>query len=329
MKKALFVLDHFETIYSPDVRRAIAADVELYAPQQKSDVLEVNPDLLRDVDVILSGWGAPRMDEIFLEAAPRLEAVFYGAGSIRSVTTEAFWRRGITIVSAWAANGVPVAEYALSQVLFSLKQGYRAAAAMRADPAKPFSREDVVGAYGSTVGIISLGMIGRLVVERLKVFDVHIVAYDPFVAREEAEALGVELVSLDEAFRRSDVVTLHTPWLEETEGLIAGRHFALMKKNAAFINTARGAIVRESEMIEALRQRPDLFAVLDVTRPEPPAKDSPLWVLPNVFLTPHIAGSMGKECYRMGAFMLEELKRYVKGEPLQWRITEEMARRMA
>jgi phosphoglycerate dehydrogenase-like enzyme len=102
-----------------------------------------------------------------------------------------------------------------------------------------------------------------------------------------------------------------------------------MKPGATFINTARGAVVREQEMIAVLQQRPDLFAVLDVTYPEPPEPDSPLYTLPNVVLTPHIAGAMGVECNRMGRYMVEELKRYLRGDSLEWGITREMARVLA
>jgi phosphoglycerate dehydrogenase-like enzyme len=130
---------------------------------------------------------------------------------------------------------------------------------------------------------------------------------------------------LDEVFRRADVVSLQTPWLKETEGMITGQHFAAMKPGATFINTARGAVVREPEMIAVLQQRPDLFAVMDVTHPEPPAPDSPLYTLPNVVLTPHIAGAMGDECRRMGHYMVEELRRYLQGDDLEWRITRDMA----
>jgi phosphoglycerate dehydrogenase-like enzyme len=135
----------------------------------------------------------------------------------------------------------------------------------------------------------------------------------------------VELLPLDELFRRADVVSLHTPLLKETEGMITGAHLASMKPGATFINTARGAIVREKEMIEALKKRPDLQAVLDVTHPEPPEPGSPLYTLPNVILTPHIAGSMDGECRRMGRYMVEELRRFVDGKPLRWQITREMA----
>jgi len=167
--------------------------------------------------------------------------------------------------------------------------------------------------------------VGRRVCELLSAYDLKLLAYDPFVAPTEAAKLNVELCSLEEVFGRADVVSLHAPWLTETEGMITGAHFATMKPGASFINTSRGAIVREGEMIEVLRARPDLFAVLDVTYPEPPVPDSPLYTLPNVILTPHIAGSMDGECRRMGRYMVEELRRYVKGEPLRWSISRERA----
>jgi phosphoglycerate dehydrogenase-like enzyme len=115
----------------------------------------------------------------------------------------------------------------------------------------------------------------------------------------------------------------------ETEGMITGEHLAMMKPNATFINTARGAVVREDEMIEVLQQRPDLFAILDVTYPEPPEPGSPLYTLPNVVLTPHIAGSLDNECRRMGKYAVTELRRYLNGEPPLWGITREQAAKLA
>jgi len=195
---------------------------------------------------------------------------------------------------------------------------------------KVFDKDKVWGCYNSTVGIISLGMVGRGVVRLLKNLEVKVIAYDPYVSKEEAERLGVELVSLEEIFRRAEVVSVHTPWLKETENMIRGDHLRMMKRDAAFINTARGAVVCEKEMIEVLQERRDLYAVLDVTYPqEPPADDSALWDLPNVILTPHIAGVVGAERLRMGEYMVEELRRYIKGEPLKWRISEEQAIIMA
>lgn len=125
------------------------------------------------------------------------------------------------------------------------------------------------------------------------------------------------------------MVSLHTPWLPETEGMIRGKHFAAMKPGATFINTARGAIVRENEMTDALKSRPDLFALLDVTHPEPPLADSPLLTVPNVIITPHVAGANANECKRNGSYMVDELKRYLRGKPLRFAITKEKAAIMA
>jgi phosphoglycerate dehydrogenase-like enzyme len=184
----------------------------------------------------------------------------------------------------------------------------------------------VAGAYGSTVGIISLGAIGRMVSERLRAFDVQVIAHDPFTTPEQAHALNVTLTSLEDVFARADVVSCHTPWLPETEGLLTGAHFRSMKPGASFINTARGAVVNEAGLIAALQERPDLFAVLDVTWPEPPEPDSPLYTLPNVLLTPHIAGSMHGECRRMGRAMVDELARWQRGEPLKYVVNRQYAR---
>jgi len=293
MKKALYVLnpDAYDRIYGPKERADIAALVDVYAPPQTAASVREEPDVLHKVQIVLSGWGAPHLNEALLQAAPDLEAVFYGAGSIRRMVSDAFWDRGIRVCSAWAMNAVPVAEYTLSQVLFCLKRGWQYARAMRAQRERP-PRVPVPGAYGSVVGLISLGMVGRAVCRLLQNHELCVIAYDPYVTKAQAADLGVSLVGLDDVFRESDVVSLHTPLMDATRGMIRGDHFRLMKQGATFINTARGAVVRESEMVEALQERPDLFAVLDVTYPEPPAPDSPLYTLPNVVLTPHIAGSL-------------------------------------
>lgn len=330
-KKGLYILDKnsYDLIYGEAERKDIESLVDIIAPHQTPDDIKKNPKILTDVELIFSGWGGPEVDEEFLAAASNLEMVFYGAGSIKGIVTQAFWDKGIRIISAYAANGIPVAEYTLSQILFSLKRGWHFALSIKEQGKYPSKKEGIFGAYGTTVGIISLGMIGRYVCNLLKPFDLEIIAYDPYAKENLAKELGVELCQLGEIFERADVVSLHTPWLPETEGMIRGRHFKSMKRYATFINTARGAVVNEKEMIEVLKERTDLQAVLDVTWPEPPEAGSPLYTLPNVILTPHIAGSMGKECNRMGRYMVEELERYLKGEKLNWEISQEQASIMA
>lgn len=324
MLKGLFILgkDNYEKIYSSRAREDIKKYVDIYTAPKSSAEIRENLSVLEPAEVIFSGWGGPKMDKEFLEAAPNLEAFFYGSGSIKGLVTEEFWDREITICSAWAANAVPVAEFTLSQILFSLKKGWYYAFKVK-EKGEYLPKEGIPGAYKTTVGIISLGMIGAMVCEHLQDFDVNVIAYDPYADQKKADQLGVELCSLEEVFSRSEVVSLHAPWLEETEGMITGKHFSAMKENAVFINTARGAVVCEQEMISVLKERPDLYAVLDVTYPEPPEKGSPLYSLPNVVLTPHIAGSIGQECQRMGRYMVNELQRYVEGKELKWSISKE------
>jgi phosphoglycerate dehydrogenase-like enzyme len=330
MINGLIVLNEHacELIYGPELLTEISRRVHLVAPPQTAASLGAHPALLNDVDVIFSGWGAPLMDGAFFSAASRLRAVFYGAGTVRGFVTDAFWERNVVLTSAYAANAVPVAEYTLATILFSLKHGWRYA--LGAKRLGRFPEQTLApGAYGAKVGLISLGMIGRLVRERLRPFEVEVVAYDPFLSAAQADELAVRTASLREIFETCDVVSLHTPWLKETEGMITGAHFELMKPGATFINTARGAIVREQELIRVFQKRPEITAVLDVTHPEPPASESPLYSLPNIVLTPHIAGSSDRECRRMGRLMLDEFDRWIRGEPLKWSITRERAAIMA
>lgn len=316
----------FQIIYPESIHKQIEKRVNVYAPPQTKESIEQNPLLLEKADVIFSGWDPPILNEAFLQKAPRLKAFFYGAGSVKSLVTDAFWERDIRLTSSYAANAIPVAEYVLSQILFALKHGWylrRQYKEIKSKDALQQEAHQVPGAYGSTVGMISLGMVGKTICRLLQAFDVNIIAYDPYVSAEQAAEFNVKLCSLEEVFQWSDVVSLNTPWLKETEGMITGDHLASMKPKATFINASRGAVVREQEMIKVLQTRPDLQVVLDVTWPEPPEADSLLYTLPNVMLTPHIAGSSGAECARMGEYVVRELDRFIAGEPPIWGITKE------
>ncbi|WP_186577261.1 hydroxyacid dehydrogenase [Aquibacillus kalidii] len=326
MVKGLYIMnqDTFDIVYPEQVRKGIEAISDIYRPPMTNQQIQQDISILKEVEVIFSGWGGPKLDQALLDAAPNLKAFFYAAGSLKNIVTEATWNRNLLMTNAVRANAIPVAEFTLSQILFCLKNGWAYTRSIRKTkqfPQKPFN---IPGAFGSTVGIVSLSTVGRIVCELLKPFDINIIGYDPYISDEEAKQLGVELCSLEETFKRSDVVSLHAPLLKETEGMITKEHFSVMPPNSSFINTSRGAIVREPEMIEVLQDRPDITAVLDVTFPEPPSQDSPLYQLENVVLTPHLAGSEGDECGRMGYYMLEEFKRYLNGEPLQWQVKKEL-----
>lgn len=324
--KGLFIMEEkfVDLVYPPIVKDQIEALADIYAPTLSAKGLIQNRSILEEAEVIFSGWGGPTLNEELLQAAPNLKAMFYAAGTIKLIMTEAAWKRDILITTANAANAVPVAEYTLSQTLSALKGGWHFTRNVRSNkkyPERPLAH--MAGAFGSTVGLISLSTVGRKVNELLQHFDVHVIAYDPFVSKEEAESLNVTLCSLDAIFESAEVVSLHAPLLESTTGMVTGKHLASMKPYASFINTARGAIIEEPEMIDVLKQREDITAILDVTNPEPPIPDSPLYTLPNVILTPDIVGSESAECGRMGAYMLDEFKRYLNEDPLKWQVSKE------
>lgn len=298
---------------------------EVYGPSERAAAarLATITDDVADSEVILASWGCPLMDASFLDTARRLRLVLYAAGSVRAFVTDDFWRRGVRVSSAYALNAVSVAEYSLAAILFSLKHGWR----LMREPGGSLSQ--IPGAYESTVGLVSLGAVGRLVRKRLKPCQVHVVAYDPTLSAEESRHLGVRAVDLAELFRISDVVSLHTPLLPETRGMVTAAHIESMRPGATLINTARGALVREDELVSVLKRRSDLQAVLDVTDPEPPPAESTLLRLPNVVYTPHIAGAIGPEQRRLGRGMVDELRRYVRDEPLRWELRREQVEFMA
>jgi phosphoglycerate dehydrogenase-like enzyme len=289
---------------------------------ENPDPLSLLDSRLAEAEFLFTGWGVPKMSAELLGRLPNLRAIFHAAGSVRPFVTDEVWARGIRVTSAALVNARPVAEYTFAMVVLALKRVWPRVTAQREFglylPDDPF----LAGAYGSTVGMLGLSRSGRLSRTFLDSLDVKVIAYDPTVSAVEAASLNVELVSLEEVFARSHVVTCHIPLLPETMGMLREEHFKAMRPGATFINVARGAIVRENELAAALQARPDLWAVLDVLTEEPPPPSAILPTLPNVLITPHLAGSLGPECQRMSQMMLQEIQRYLRGEPLKGEVKQ-------
>lgn len=329
--KAVFALDPeaLDIVYGQEDRVALAELVDIGPTILTPENWREHTALLGEAEILCSGWKSPVLDAEFLAAAPKLRAVFYAAGSVRYWTTEAFWDRGIALTTSYAANALPVAEYTVATSILSLKQFWRWAERARRGEGWGDHTRPIRGSFRATIGLVSFGMIARRTAELLASYDVGLRVYCPFLSDAESAEHGVQRLPLDELFSSCDVVSVHTPLLPETTGLINGRLVRRMRPEATLLNTARGRVLDQPSVIEALRDRPDLTAVLDVTNPEPPAADDPLFSLPNVIVTPHIAGSHGAECQRLGHYMVEELRRYLNGEPLRWPLSRELARRMA
>ena len=273
--------------------------------------------LLADAEVLVTGWGTGRISPEVLAAAPRLRAVVHTAGSVRALVDKACYARGVAISSQAWANAVPVTEYTLAMILLAAKGTFRAQREYRSGRAAydVQTRLASYGAYGCRVGVIGASVIGRGVLELLRPFDLDVALADPTVDSRVAAELGATLLTLDELMATSDVVSLHAPWWPSTEGMIGARELSLLRDGGTFINSARGALVDESALIAELRTG-RIDAIVDTTWPEVPAPDSPLWDLPNLMLTPHIAGSAGRELRRLGESAVREVARVVRGESL-------------
>ncbi|MHB1318560.1 MAG: hydroxyacid dehydrogenase, partial [Anaerolineae bacterium] len=291
-------------VYGPERRERIAELTDLYP----EEIHAANLDLLsgmRDLEVIFSTWGMPVLDAAALERLPRLQAVFYAAGSVRAFA-EPLLERGILVTSAWAANAIPVAEFALAQILLACKGYFRNVRDYR--PETGLSAHDCFrgpGIYDVPVALIGAGQVASALIERLRPFHLEVLVVDPFLSDGAAEELGVRLVSMGRAFSEAYVVSNHLPNLPDLVGALNGALFASMRPGAVFINTGRGAQVVEAEFAAVFRERTDLTALLDVTWPEPPETESPLWRLPNVHISSHIAGSLNNEVGRLADYAIE------------------------
>ena len=286
--------------------------------------------LLLRAEILLTGWGAPPVDAAVLERAPGLRAIAHAAGTVKNVVTPACFARGVRVVSAAAANALPVAEYTLAAILLANKRIFRIGrryTELRAFRLWP-QEFPGLGNRGKRIGVVGASRVGRRVIELLRPFDFTVLVHDPYLEASEARKLGVEALELDDLLRRSDVVTLHAPSLPGTRHMLDARRLGLLRDGAVLVNTARGALVDPAALErELVSGRID--AVIDTTEPEVLPADSPLYDLPNVFLTPHVAGALGPETQRLLELVLDEIERFVRGEPLRHEVRAEDWERIA
>ena len=332
--KAIFLCKNADKIFRVFDAQCVSALSALTGAEAKvytTTDIEEDPTAFADTEIILSTWGMPKFTEEEIKTyLPRLKCVFYGAGTVQSFARP-FLACGVKVFSAWAANAVPVAEMTVAQIVLANKGYYLTTRLCRESSyaAAQAAHKACRGNYGETVGIIGAGMIGRLVIQMLKAYRLSVLVFDPFLSEEQAAALGVEKCDLSTLFSRAFVVSNHLANNAQTKGMLCYDHFARMRENAVFINTGRGAQVVEEDLVRALRERPDLTALLDVTDPEPPLADHPFYTLSNCLLTPHIAGSAGDEVARMGEYMLAECRAYLSGEPTRFEVSVTMLETMA
>jgi phosphoglycerate dehydrogenase-like enzyme len=276
--------------------------------------------LLPETEILITGWGAPYVGRDVLSAAGGLKIVAHAAGTVKGIIGDEVFEAGIAVSHAAEANSVPVAEFALAAILFAGKQVFRFREFYTSDRNRDrtYSMQRLaIGNYGRTVGIVGASRIGRRVIELLKPFDFKVLLFDPTLSTTECAAIGVEKADLDTLMRNADIVSLHAPSLPSTRHMIDAQKLALMKDGATLINTARGAIIDEVALLLTLSTG-RIDAIIDVTDPEIPDPPSAFYDLPNVFLTPHIAGAVGLERTRLGEMAIDEIERLLKGQPLKY-----------
>ncbi len=333
--KSLFINNgnRIPEVYDTDTIGALITEAGLDGHVYTKAELLAQPALSADADYLFSTWGMPKFTEEEIDRCfPRLKAVFYAAGTVQAFARP-FLNRGIRVFSAWAANAVPVAEYTVAQILLANTGYFQACARFSQGLMHHRSAQQHAAAfpgnYGCKVGLIGVGMIGSMVAERLKDYRLEVLVCDPFLSDARADALGVRKVPLEVLFAECQTISNHLANNPQTVGILNGALFDRMKPNAVFLNTGRGAQVVEADLCRALTEYPERTAVLDVTFPEPPEDSNPLYTLPNVFLTPHIAGSKGDEVHRMSEYMLAQFRNITANRPVQWEVTLPMLETMA
>lgn len=308
-------------VINPKTAQRFAALGELVCNATRGNERENARQLLTGADFAVTSWGCPALDSELLDAAPRLRLVAHAAGSVKSIVTDELFERGIRVVSAAQVLSEGVSETALGLTIAAAKNIFALNAQTHSGG---WSHSNITELYGITIGIVGFGMAGRHYAELLRNFDVDIIAADPQVSAQSMAEYGVRKQSLAEVFTRSDIVSLHAPQLSGTYHMVDAAMLASMKPGAILINTARGSLVDEAALAEALASGKLKCACLDVTDPEPPAQDSPLRRLPNCILTPHLAGQAANGLMRLGDHCYAQICNYLRGAPLQGEVRREM-----
>ena len=331
-KAALAMIPGVEAqVLTAPARAELDGLVDLVAPAAV-DLNQLDPDVLAEIEIVVGSWGCNTLDAALLSRMPKLRQLAYAAGTVKMTVTPATWEHGVVVSSAAAANAVPVAEFTFAAIVMIAKDVFRvrdrAPRGPRPEPVDGPRPAGDVGTRGLRIGVIGASTIGRLVIERLASLDVRVAVADPYLDDDGATALGVERIELDDLFGWADVVTVHAPELPSTRHLVNADRLARMHDGAWVVNTARGSIVDTDALTqECVAGR--LCAFIDTPDPEPLPPDSPLYDLPNVVLTPHIAGSLGTEISRMGDLAVAEVRRFLVGEPLHHEVRAEDLERIA
>lgn len=266
-----------------------------------------------DVQAIVVRMG--KVTEEVIAASPSLRVLVKHGVGVDGIDVEAATRRGIPVLITVGANSQSVAEHALA-LMFSVARSTALLDRRMRQGAWDKATHVGVELSGKSLGVVGLGSIGRILIDLVAPLRMSVSVYDPFLRDPADLPAGAKLASLDEVIETSDFLSLHCPLTEETRGMIGAGELARMRDSAFLINTARGELIDEPALIEALRTGAIAGAGLDTFAQEPPAKESPLWTLPTVVATPHVGANTDTARDRMGLLALNHILDVLAGRPI-------------
>ena len=245
-----------------------------------------------------------------LDHAPTLRVVGRAGVGVDNIDVPAATERGVVVMNAPDGNTITTGEHTLALLIALARRVPQADSSLKSGK---WERKKFIGVelQGKTLGIVGLGRIGRVVATRARAFGMHIVAYDPFIAPEQGKELEIEVAPLDEVFARADFLTVHTPLTAETRGIIGSHAFSKMKRGVRIINCARGGLVEEAALFDAIKSGIVAGAALDVFETEPPAAENPLLSLDEVIATPHLGASTTEAQEGVAFTVAEQMRDYL------------------
>ena len=297
-----------------------------FGPNEDSDAVRQLIEHIGDVDGIIVSHGSPMISAEVMDAAPKLRIIgeMEGDRFAYRIDVESAWERGIRTVDTTQGSSYPVAEWALGLILISLRNAGANFRSILAGNASQPTHDDFGYLHGELtgkrVGLIGCGHIGRRLVKYLRPFEVDIRVYDPYLASEMPDAIGVVKTSLENVLSKSDAIVCLAPITPATAGMIGQRELDMIPSGSVFVNVSRGAVVDSDALIARLK-RGDIVAGLDVFDPEPIPPDSEIIRLPNTFLSPHIAGMTLTSYERFFTLMVDEIERFFRGEEPLFELT--------
>ena len=313
-----------EAFISAEAAAALAAlGAVAYNPHQAHYAPEALKAALADADVAVTGWHCPPFTAEVLDGAPRLKLIAHTGGTVAPLVTPALYDRGVRVISGNELYAESVAEGVVAYMLAALRRLPHFSARVQSGGWSDLDHTE--GLLDQTVGLVGFGAVARYLAPMLKVFRARVLAYDPFVPPEDMTKLGaIPVDAPEEIFRRCRVVSLHLPRVPETYHMVNADMLALMQPGALLVNTARGSVLDEAALADALRAR-RIHALLDVFEQEPLPPGSPLRGLDNCILIPHMAGPTRDRFARVTLALCADIARFRAGQPLTLEIGRDRA----